>query len=115
LNHERAEEEKRGLIRWLRPEFQNPSGKVAQRQQELELPKAKEKKAGKAKKIAWPKALAEQVQAPRSTLAASAGPLQAKDLAGRFKNAKVDRITELLDAMEVLGQARQLADGRYAA
>ena len=22
LNHERAEEEKRGLIRWLRPEFQ---------------------------------------------------------------------------------------------
>src|SRR3712207_7436546 len=23
LNHERAEEEKRGVIRWLRPEFQN--------------------------------------------------------------------------------------------
>jgi len=26
LNHERAEEEKRGLVRWLRPEFQNPGG-----------------------------------------------------------------------------------------
>lgn len=26
LNAERAEEEKRGLIRWLRPEYQNPSG-----------------------------------------------------------------------------------------
>jgi hypothetical protein len=26
LNAERAEEEKRGLIRWLRPEFQNPTG-----------------------------------------------------------------------------------------
>lgn len=24
LNQERAEEEKRGIIRWLRPEFQNP-------------------------------------------------------------------------------------------
>jgi hypothetical protein len=28
LNHERAEEEKRGIIRWLRPEFQNPQGKT---------------------------------------------------------------------------------------
>ena len=26
LNRERAEEERRGLIRWLRPEFQNPQG-----------------------------------------------------------------------------------------
>ncbi|MFM7107269.1 MAG: class I SAM-dependent DNA methyltransferase [Planctomycetaceae bacterium] len=26
LNHERAEEEKRGLVRWLRPEFQNKAG-----------------------------------------------------------------------------------------
>jgi len=26
LNAKRAEEEKRGLIRWLRPAFQNPKG-----------------------------------------------------------------------------------------
>ncbi|HQZ63958.1 MAG TPA: hypothetical protein PLY87_02725 [Planctomycetaceae bacterium] len=37
LNHERAEEEKRGLIRWLRPEFQNPTGGTAAVQTELEL------------------------------------------------------------------------------
>ncbi len=31
LNHERAEEESRGIIRWLRPEFQNPQhGKTTQ-------------------------------------------------------------------------------------
>ncbi|HEV3163376.1 MAG TPA: hypothetical protein VGZ22_05005 [Isosphaeraceae bacterium] len=29
LNAERAREKERGLIRWLRPEFQNPEGKVA--------------------------------------------------------------------------------------
>jgi hypothetical protein len=28
LNHERAEEESRGLVRWLRPEFQNKAGAV---------------------------------------------------------------------------------------
>jgi len=27
--HERAEEEKRGVIRWLRPEYQNPAGSQA--------------------------------------------------------------------------------------
>jgi len=37
LNHERAEEEKRGLIRCLRPEFQNPSGGKPSVQPELEL------------------------------------------------------------------------------
>ncbi len=30
LNHERAAEEKRGLIRWLRPEYQNPSAALPQ-------------------------------------------------------------------------------------
>lgn len=35
LNHERAAEEKRGLIRWLRPEFQNKAGAAAV-QQELD-------------------------------------------------------------------------------
>jgi hypothetical protein len=28
LNHERAEEEKRGIVRWLRPEFQNRRGET---------------------------------------------------------------------------------------
>ncbi len=37
LNHERAEEEKRGLIRWLRPEFQNPAGGKPSVQNELAL------------------------------------------------------------------------------
>lgn len=33
LNHERAAEEKRGLIRWLRPDFQNKGGSnVVQRE-----------------------------------------------------------------------------------
>jgi hypothetical protein len=30
LNHQRADEERRGIIRWLRPEFQNPDGRTQQ-------------------------------------------------------------------------------------
>lgn len=32
LNHERAEEESRGIIRWLRPEFQNPANNAGVQQ-----------------------------------------------------------------------------------
>ena len=35
LNAERAAEEKRGLVRWLRPEFQNPTGAKAATQEKL--------------------------------------------------------------------------------
>jgi hypothetical protein len=41
LNVERAEEEKRGLIRWLRREFQNPAG-AAETQATLALPTVEE-------------------------------------------------------------------------
>lgn len=34
LNRERAEEEARGVVRWLRPEFQNPGGVVVEETQE---------------------------------------------------------------------------------
>ena len=37
LNAERAEEERRGIVRWLGPEFQNPTGS-AQTQGTLALP-----------------------------------------------------------------------------
>lgn len=37
LNAERAAEEARGLVRWLRPEYQNPSAAVAPEQREADL------------------------------------------------------------------------------
>ena len=37
LNAERAAEERRGIIRWLRPEFQNPSGAAASSQTPIAL------------------------------------------------------------------------------
>lgn len=47
LNHERAEgEEKRGIVRWLRPEFQNPQGK--KRMHGDEIPGTAPKKAKKS-------------------------------------------------------------------
>ncbi len=72
LNHERAAEEKRGVIRWLRPEYQNPQGRQAAAASQGALPiepGEPESPAIKGVKRPWPKTLPEQAQAVRAVLA----------------------------------------------
>ena len=60
LNAERAQEEKRGLIRYLRPEFQDPNFKASAPEQ-AEMAVTREENDArpaariKVEKIAWPK------------------------------------------------------------
>jgi len=115
LNAERAEEEKRGIVRWLRPEFQNPGG-AGQTQGALALAGTEASlKAKKAQKLAWPKTLAEQAQAVRAALGARGRPCTAAQIVKSFKNAKPERVAELLEALASLGQARAVDGGRFAA
>jgi hypothetical protein len=76
LNAERAEEEKRGIIRWLRPEFQNPGGQSAA-QGTLGIAATAGGKKKKIEKLPWPKSLAEQAQAVRTALVAGGKPATA--------------------------------------
>jgi len=116
LNAERAAEERRGIIRWLRPEFQNPTGVKPQVQPGLALPAA-EAAAGKkpAAKPAWPKSLPDQARAVRAALVARPGPATADEVAKSFKGANKDRVADLLATLVSLGQARPAGDGRFAA
>ena len=115
LNAERAEEERRGVIRWLRPEFQNPTGAKPEVQADLALPAAAKGKAKPAAKPAFPKSLPDQARAVRAALAARPTPATAGDLAKSFKGATVARIAELLATLASLGQARPAGEGRFAA
>ncbi len=112
LNKERAAEERRGLVRWLRPEFQAPRATVKPTQGEMDVAPSAAKAA--AKKPAWPKALPEQVQAVCAQLAARAAPIAAADLARAFKGARSDRVAEVLATLAALGQAR-VTEGRFVA
>ena len=122
LNAERAAEEQRGLIRWLRPEFQNPAtDKPTQKTIALPEPDDEEPstmrqrvakgksttKAGKptplagvsglpSNKAAWPKSLPDQVQAIRQHLATAEKPLTAEDVTKLFTRANAERIEEVL-------------------
>jgi hypothetical protein len=110
LNAERAAEERRGLVRWLRPDFQNPGGTGAV-QGEAEILALPPDAAGP--KPDWPKTLPEQFQALRSALATRPGPVGAADLAKGFARAPRAKVAELLETLASLGHARRLDDGRY--
>ena len=115
LNKDRAEEEARGVIRWLRPEFQNPEGAKAATQTTLIPiePEPTSTVATPAKKEPWPKTLAEQAQAVRAVLSAVPAGMTPEQLAKTFLRGQSRRISELLDTLVSLGQARALDDGRY--
>lgn len=117
LNAERAAEEAQGVIRWLRPEFQNPLGHRAATQTTLIDEAEEEVIAAPAKKtkMPWPKTLPERAHAVRTALAAQRIPVTPDQLAKTFLRANVDKVEELLDTLASLGQARELADGRFVA
>jgi len=121
LNAERAEEEKRGLIRWLRPEFQNPAGpKAVQKTMDVEPDddeiKTKTPQTAKPQaKVAWPKKLAEQAQVVAAQLQAAPKPVTPAELAKSFTRANVDQLTEMLETLVSLGKARELKSGKFAA
>jgi hypothetical protein len=116
LNHERAEEEKRGVIRWLRPEYKNPEGLQAGAATQGELPIEREEPespAVKAGKRPWPKTLPEQAQAVRAVLAEHSSGLTPEQLARLFLRANTKLVSELLQTLVSLGQARALEGGGY--
>ncbi len=112
LNAERVAEEQRGLVRWLRPDFQAPkeAAKARATQGEMDIAAAP---AGKAKKQAWPGALADQVRGVRAALAVQPGPATPADIARVFNRANKTRVQELLETLAALGQARDVGGGRY--
>ena len=113
LNRERAAEEAQGLVRWLRPEFQNPAGRAAAPAATPELALG-ETAAAAAAKPDWPRLLPEQMAAVRAALT-DAGEAAPADIARRFRRARADSVRPLLETLAALGHARPTEGGRYAA
>ncbi|MEW6488078.1 MAG: DNA methyltransferase [Thermodesulfobacteriota bacterium] len=123
LNAERAAEEKRGLVRWLRPELQ-VRGRAGLAPPELAM--GEEDRRGeprpttsadtaKPSRLPWPKPLPDQAQAVLAALREAAGPATAEEVARSFKGASAAQVADLLETLAALGQARRSGEGRYAA
>lgn len=114
LNRERAEEECRGLIRWLRPEFQNPDGATQTSFADDEKSKpTKKAPTAKIKKQPWPKTLPERMVAVSTALAKHAAPADSKEVAAYYTRARKSDVQELLETLSAVGNIRRLDDGRF--
>ncbi|HEY6227873.1 MAG TPA: class I SAM-dependent DNA methyltransferase, partial [Verrucomicrobiae bacterium] len=123
LNAERAAEEKRGIIHWLRPDYQIKAlGLTAQLSVltpgELDLPEPKKKPKRQTqssvlspqsskRKQDWPKTLSARVQAIEAALHRAASPVSADDLAKQFTRAKSTDIHEILETLATMGRAHR--------
>ena len=113
LNAERAAEERKGLVRWLRPDYQIPRfGKGAAKpvQIEADLPMA----AGKAKKPSFPASEVAQNQAIIAALAAAGKAVSADGLAAGFKQGRkaAPQISKTLGALHRLGVLKSADRGK---
>ena len=113
LNRERAAEEKRGLVRWLRPEYQMPRAGLAvpQKEQfEADLVAG----AAKVQKPRFPRGEREQTAAVIGALLETPGPIDRAALAARWRRDRHAEpgIEATLAALTRLGLAATEDNGR---
>lgn len=109
LNHARAEEEKRGVIRWLRPDYQRaklgikvPKPEAAEF--DLDIVEGEERPK-------WPSDGLEQIRVVRDLLAGADGPVASSVIAasfdGRNTAQRKDRVAKVLETLVMTGSARK--------
>ncbi len=103
LNAERAAEEKRGHIRYLRPEYQAKGQNVQAQVLDVEETEV----VASSEKPTFPKNSGEQSQAVRNMLRTLAKPVSSTELARCFKGAQEKKVKELLGILVSLGQASE--------
>jgi len=115
LNKERAADERRGIVRWLRPDYQIPrfgTPRDKARQIEAELVGGGAK-AATGKKV-FPAAEIEQTAAVMAVLLAAAEPLDADAIAASFRRGRrnAGKVREVLSALTRMGIASSPDGGR---
>ncbi|QFT78105.1 DNA methyltransferase [Erythrobacter sp. THAF29] len=115
LNQERAAEEKRGIVRWLRPDFQKPRlAHKVKGQEDLDIDLVE---AGVSEERPWPKDEREQFAVMRDVLAEADAPLSAQAIASLFKGRNTakrkQRVARVLEIMTDMGGVRQSGEGFF--
>jgi hypothetical protein len=111
LNAVRAAEERSGLVRWLRPEFQKTTETQAGLGVEME---EEEPRSASASRIPWPPHLPERVRAVRDFLMQAPAPVGPEVVARNFTRARVTDVTAILETLTALGQATMDKDSYWA-
>ena len=108
LNHARAEEEKRGVIRWLRPDYQQ--AKLGVKAPKPETAELDLEIAASETRPKWPANGLDQIRLVRDLLGQAASPLAPAAVAsafdGRNTAKRKARVTRVLETLAAAGAAR---------
>ena len=118
LNQERAAEERRGTVRWLRPDYQKPKlGHKVKTPEDVEQVEAQlvvpETADGKP---AWPKDELDRIRVIRDMLGRAPAPLAPEALSAAFRGRnsapRKKRVEKVLQTLVAAGVAQQGIDGQ---
>ena len=118
LNQGRAEEERRGIVRWLRPDYQKPRlGHKVKTPEDVEQVEAQlVVQAAADGKPAWPKDEMDRIGIVRDMLSRAPGPLAPAALGVAFRGKNTARRTKgverALQTLVAAGVAQQGTDGQ---
>lgn len=111
LNMERAAEERRGFIRWLRPDYQiEKSGPLAHKADKVQAISVSRKPAKKS----FPKDNSEQSAEVLQFIRSADAPIAPDEIAAQYSKAEkvVGNVREILTALDRLGVVRSYDNGR---
>ena len=111
LNRERAAEEARGHIRYLRPDYQNPDGRAGVDKGDQGAFDIGPKDV--ADKAPWPKTMPDQIAAVQAALL-DMGEATPEQIARQFKHGRARSVQTLLESLTAVGYARPTDGGRFA-
>ena len=118
LNQERAAEERRGIVRWLRPDYQIPKlghkvrtpDAAKQVEAQLVVPALADDKP------AWPKDDMDRIRVVRDMLGRAPAPLAPEALSAAFRGRnsapRKKRVEQVLQTLVAAGVAQQGIDGQ---
>jgi hypothetical protein len=119
LNAERAAEEARGLVRWLRPELQNPQGSRQAMPTQGAIGGQAENEAASpaaAPRRPWPARLPEQIRAVAELVAVRPAGMTLDELGAAFTGRGArKRLPPIVESLEALGRVQITRDGRQIA
>jgi hypothetical protein len=112
LHNERVEEEKRGIVRWLRPDYQIPRFGADIPAATLELTSAAPAKpVPPAERRPWPGSAVEQLAAIAALV--SQRDVNVDEAAASFNRARRDLVLRHLETLALMGEITLDSDGRY--
>jgi hypothetical protein len=111
LHDERVEEERRGVVRWLRPDYQLPrfGDRVEAGDAATATPDAHDTAPDDLP--AWPDDAIEQLTALRAAIADRPGTVEA--IARRFRGARRAEVEKHLETLKVLGVVAGDPEGKW--